>query len=562
VNVLRLYLWKEWREHRLALGVVGASALVLAALSRQFTPRSFLGDPLYPLLAALALVLIALLAVGAELLAERRGGTLAWLERLPAGLTAPFWAKLAFHVVVTLAAAGLGIGLALASAWTRGVAAELPDEAGIALLLVLAGAVGLWTFAASSWTSRSILALISALFVLAGLGAPLWFLGLGGYRLQAGLVTGSLTLVLLGALPSAWLGFVYAGRLGRGPGRASLLGVGAAAAVFLPFWGWGAWELHERDRFGPELAGFAIQQAVVTDDQQTAFVQAWAPNGRWYEESVPSTVLRVDLASGRSEPITRGAVTLWRKVEDTADGRSGDSVQIYDHESQTSLAFSAASGAPLGTKEARVSTSRFAQRRGWLHASAPFRLATTLVDQATGVVVHPATLGLPRDAEVWSDLGHWFVVSREGMFRLDPETKTVTRAPWMDEIDRDFGPRLPDGRFFGVLSNGGVVLVDPAAETVTPLEGADEGYDVYRAYGRGPFQEDEVVLLQVSGRVYRFDEAGLRLVPVPFLSSEPFMNPNRVITSADGFVFAQTEPTLVRLDPVTGATEQLFPRPR
>lgn len=560
MSTLRLYVWKEWREHRLALLMVALIAVGIMSGAWFVVPLGVLHDPLFPSVSGLVGVLLALLAVGGELLSERRSSGLNWLERLPAGHATPFWAKLLFHVPLTLAAGLLGIALAFVAAWTRGVAPETVDDLGLALLL-LGALFSLWTFAASAWSSRSVLALFSAGFVLAGLGVPIWYLGLKGYQMQPWEFWTGVTLLLVGWFPSAWLGFVVAGRFGRGPGLGGALGFSAAVASFLPFWGWSAWQLHERDRFDPDLAGFEIRSAVVTDDVRTAFVEAWVRNDHWHPEAIPASVLRVDLEDGTWETLLQGDVRLAPWNFNTADCREADNVHIYARGEQTAeFTFYLASGKPVGAKDELLPTSRCGLRRGWLTGRAPFRADSTLIDVIDGTVLHPGDLRLPPDAKVWSDLGRWFVISlREGASRLDPTTGVLERAEWLDVLDDEFGPRLPDGRFFAPLRTGGVALVDPGNALVTPLIDEERIKSVYRAYGRGnlPFEEGEVVLLRTSFNVLRFDSVAETLVSVPFLRND------RAIGSArDGSVFALTDAALVRLDPASGATTQLFPRPR
>lgn len=557
MNSLRLYLWKEWREHRFALLGAALTCVALVAGAWPLVPPHALRDP-YPSLALVFALGIVLLAVGGELLSERRPGGMAWLDRLPAGLAVPFWTKLVFHATTLVAAGFLGIGLAFGLAWLRG------ETQGFVVpgptLIFLAVLFGLWTFAASSWSSRSVLALFSAAFVLAGLGLPIWYLGLQGYQIRLWEVLAGAALLFVGWLPSAWLGFVTAGRFGRGPGRSGLLGFSAAVACFLPFWGWSAWQIHLRDRFDPQREGFEICSAVVTEDERTAFVEAWMWSERWDADALPRSVLRVNLEDGSSQLIRRGDVTMIPTRMCSEDCQKADNIVVHVRQtSEPEVGFYLASGAPMGTQDVVRLPFRCPERRGWLMTSAPFRAESTLTDQCTGKVLHPAELSLPSDAWLWSDLGNWFVISpRQGAFLLDPDSNVLERAEWLDSVSERFGPRLADGRFFAPLRAGGVGLVDPRRAQVTQVVGGERVERVYRCHGYGnqPFEEGEAVLLRTSEGEYRFQPAPERLEPVPFLH-----DPHIPIGSArDGTVFVTVGNGLVRYDIDSGKETRLFPR--
>ena len=193
-------------------------------------------------------------------------------------------------------------------------------------------------------------------------------------------------------------------------------------------------------------------------------------------------------------------------------------------------------------------------------AYAPFSPNTTLTDEFTGRFLRPRDLALPPDARIWSDLGNWFVISqREGAFLLDPDTGALQHAEWLDPVSENFGPRLPDGRFFVPLRKGGVGLVDPTRKTVTCVLG-DETDDLFRPQlgPYAPFERGETVLLSCSrGRTYRFVPETETLELVPFLD-----DPVRVVGCVNDSVFVREDGCLARFDLETGERTQLFPRPR
>lgn len=563
MKTLRLYLWKEWREHRLALLAV---VLICAAMKVGywfFTPRRFDGDPLFPAVSSMSAVLVMLLAVGGELLSERRSGGLTWFERLPAGLGAAFRAKLVFHCATILAAGALGLGLAFAVAWLRGVAQKGVDDSGFLMLFVCA-LFALWTFSASCWSSRAVLSLFSAGFVLGGLGLPFWYLTLHGYRMDPWEFWAGSALLFGGALSSAWLGFVAGGRRGRGPSMAAGLGFSAAIACFLPSWGWGLWQLHERDRIDPHASGFVIDSVVITDDERTAFAHAWTQNERWKPESMPTYALRITLEDGSWTQVGPRNAQVFppMKVCRTSNSDVDAIVRVYEPGSQASgLQFDLATGAPLSAEEPR--TIQFwwkcAETRGWIERRAPFRPGYPIEDLFTGKSVDLSALSLPEDAKVWSDMGIWYVLSAiDGSFLLDTDSGERTRAEWLDGIE-SFGPRLPDGCFFVPLVSGGVGLADPRQASVTPLVEGGRVENVSRANGHLPFQNGEVVLLRTGEDVYRFDEASGKLEPMPLLRGKRLVGSTR-----DGSVFAVTgnKHLLVRVDLDSGEQELLFPRAR
>ncbi len=559
MRTFRLYVWKEWREHRLALLAVAGIAIVLMAGAWFLAPSQVLRDPLFPSSACLVVVLIALLAVGGELLTERREGGLRWLERMPAGLVTPFWSKLSLLLVTIFAAGALGIGLAFATAWTRGVA---PEEMGALGLVVLALSVhfALWTFAASGWTTRSVLALFGAGFVLAGLGAPIWYFPMKGYRFQNAELVAGTAILIVGALPSGWLAFVTTGRLGRARSLGSLLGFAAAVGSFTPFWAWGLFQLHQRDRMDPQLEDFQVLSAVVTGDGRTAFVEARVWSERWELEALPRAVLRVDLATGGHDVMIRENAVLMSRWLGTDDCERAGLVEVGTRSTgESRQTFDLATGSQASATIRLIPPYRCEDLRGWLHAAAPFREGHVLTDEFTGKAVLLRSLSLPRDASVWSDLGLWFVMSwSAGAFRLDPDSGALEAADWLAEVSGEFGPRIADGRFFAPLQEGGIALVDPRRERVNVLL---VDADIDRVLRRGghplaPFGEDEIVLLAAQERTFRFDPQAetLELVSLPPWAQVLLCTPGGEV------FFKEGKKHIARLDLATGVTTRLFPR--
>jgi hypothetical protein len=552
VNTLRFYLWKEWREHRLALLAVALiSATMMCGFARFFAQQRILQDPMFPGVSCVVVVLIALLAVGGELLAERHADGLTWLRRLPAGLPTPFWAKLAFHGATTLAAGFFGLALAFAAAWMRGAAQEGPDANLALAVLFLIALFALWTFASSSWSSRSALALFSAAFVLAGLGSPVWYLTSRGYQPDSWELTAGALLLLAGALPSAWLGFVTAGRFGRGSRLGSGLGVAAAVVSFAPFWAWGLFQLHQRDRMDPQLEDFQVLSAGVTSDGRTAFVEARVWSERWEVEALPHAVLRVDLSSGEFESLGRGKVTqYWMASPDCHPYR------VIELRSERGVTWLDADSGRAVPEDVRVSPlHRCPNLRGWI---GPVRQTDRITDSITGKTVRPSELDLPSDAWILTNRGAWFVVCESGSaFTLDPDSNRLERAEWLDPASWWFGPSLPDGRFFVPLRSGGIGLVDSVRQEVRQLDATEDSAVILRPWSgfQIPFTDDDAVVLWTGARLYQFDRINETLQPLPI-----FPHHLKGVASIGNELYAIDQDRIVRYTLPNLEKTVLFPR--
>ncbi len=562
---LRTYFWKEWREQRQALFLSQGLLLVaFVAGIYLFVPSRLLSDPHFSATAALCFFLGTLLAVGGELLSERRSGGLAWLERLPAGLGQAFAAKLLFLaalflviVVFDYLVAAVALGLHAAS---RGV--ELEDcTTGLVLLLkewsaaalFLGAPLALWTFATSSWSSRSVIALFGAGFVLALFGAPLWYVLWNGYRPQKPWeLVAAWSLITGGALVSAWQGFVRGGRLGRSAGAAALRGLGVAALAFVPIWCWAGFRLYQREHIEPYAPGFAIQRAFVTRDGSKAFLEVSTYSRLWADRSIPDFVLQVDLDTGSWRQV--GA----RNARVTAV-RGGEVYDIKDPLREEGVTFSALDGVPVEIEEPLSADAPDRERAGrWHLAHAPGYTETSIRCPITSRCYSLEAYSLPRDAKLWIGRPGWFVDSpKEGWSELDPDRGARRSLPWLRDVDQ-LGPALPDGRFFAALSSGGVGLVDCASARVSKVFTSEPLHYLWNAYtgDTRPFAEDQVVLLGTGQGILRFDEGRSLCEVVPLISA------GRLVCSLEdgSIIYHSLEGALWHLDPRTGERRQLFPR--
>jgi hypothetical protein len=297
VNVLRLHLWKEWREHRLAL------LAVTLTCTAMMTGAWIFRAPSLPMIWGVIAVLVFLLAVGGELLGERRSGGLAWIQRLPSGLGPAFCAKLVFFLTMAtlVAAQGYGAGWLLECLRDRRSGGLQQD---IELFVVAVAVIwGVWTFAVSTWTLRGGLSLLAAALVVCVLGFPIWRVLEAGYRPASSQLWALSGALASSALVGAWLGFVHGARLGRGTLSSAVFGLGPALPVLLVVSLWSAARLEEREALDPLAKDFIVRWRMITDDGRTAFVAAKHERRRWASDSMPLHALRVDLEEGSFEPL-------------------------------------------------------------------------------------------------------------------------------------------------------------------------------------------------------------------------------------------------------------------
>lgn len=354
MNVFRLYLWREWREHRTSLVALFLALPILAALITQSLSRRTLADPWVTCALALAFVLIVLVAVGAELLGgERRGSGLRWLERLPGGLGSAFGAKLALLVASAGAAAGCGFATTRLIALARGATAvawdrEVTDALSFAVVLVV------WAFACSAWTLRGGVAFLAAALVLALIGYPAWRVVAEGYIISPIELRTAVALLACGGICSAVLAFMLGSKHGRGTGVAALFGLAPALPLLGLSFGWSFDRFQDRDRIDPRADDFYIEDSWVTADARRAITLVYHDSHRW--NRLPRHVLVVDLDDGSWEEAGRRFVSSEVVSERTENGPARDTqLVIWLEENERALVFDLDDGTPLhDRKKSRI----------------------------------------------------------------------------------------------------------------------------------------------------------------------------------------------------------------
>jgi hypothetical protein len=451
-------VWREWREHRTTLLTLACALPLLAVGVSRVLARRTLDDALVQNSFVLAFVVIALVAVGGELLGvDRRGNGLRWLERLPSGLGAAFCSKLVTLLVTSVLAAGLGLGTIRAIGLVRGAQADFSElellEYAPAVLAVV-----LWTFACSAWALRGGVALLASAAVLGFVWFPLIHLVTReGLRLTDGELRTGVALACVTALTAAWCAFARGGRLGRGTGWPTLfVWLNALPMLGLSSY-WAVDAVRERDRLDPMDEDFRLLETTVTDDGRVAFVAAQDELSRWSGEFNPVHWVRVDLERGTHEILGQHLASgfLWR--ESTGGLYEQHLLVIEQVESESPLAFELKSGqAVTWSDEAGVDNDvRWrglgqylrGQRRADDVIVDPFRarqFAGSLVSAGEELLVRPGRwLCMPAGEWDWS----W----------LDPETGERTPTEWAGEPLVLFA----DGRILLAHRELGLQLIHP-----------------------------------------------------------------------------------------------------
>jgi len=345
VNTFRMQLWREWREHRVALLMLLTVLPLLGCMAAWVPPRAVLADPLVQSGAALTFVVVLLVATGGELLGlERRGPGLRWLERLPSGLNTAFLAKLLFLALTTTVVAVYGLGVERSLALLRGVTPKaihwepFSFVAGVSLVV--------WTFACSAWALRGGLSILAAALVLAVIGFPVWRVSDAGYTPTTAELATLLALLVPGALLGAWLGFVRGARRGGGTLGSALFGLAPAAAVLALSAGWSGMRMAERETFDPRAPGFLWHTVMVTNDGRVAFVHGQNQARGWKLDAMPEYALRIDLEHGSFETLGRSPKQFRRDHADERGLYEPDELVVVLEGQELPLVFDAEHGEP------------------------------------------------------------------------------------------------------------------------------------------------------------------------------------------------------------------------
>jgi hypothetical protein len=566
VSTLRAHLWREWREHRLALGAL-AVLLPLALTATAFTlSRGVLRNSLFPTLSSLFAVLAMLLAVGGELLGERRGPGLRWLERLPGGLAAAFRAKLVFFAGALLVSAGYGYCLAAALARLRGVGPLLASENASWFLsdrfLFLAGAViALWTFACSAWALRGGLSLLAAGLFVCALGYPYPWLPSEGYLQTDGELRLTEVLLLAGGLLAARAAFVTGSRTGRNRLASTLFGLGIGLPLLAPIWGWALLQLRERSRFDPTAEDFSIEQLLISTNGARVFLTGRNQSKRWTYYSMPKHALAIDLQDGRWQGLGEQEASFlaaYPELLDATDLFRPERFILVPEGRPASIEF-----------DARTGEQRTHQPDGW--PSEEYQLV------GLGGLFAPKGLRelqvydcsrqriierVPVD-DIYSDLivrpGRW-LFREHGLgpwFWFDPDDDTREPTGWSE--DTGVHGLLPDGRLL-LLSRDAVdqplrwFVLDPEAGTQHELQLPATDSDILYGSTR-LFEPGQAVVLDNGSRLFLLDLATLATRPLDVPRQTRFL---RTLDDGSAIVLDEDQ-RFVRLDLASGERRVLFP---
>jgi len=246
MRALGLCLWKEWREFRaVAIGILVAVPLLLAISGFVIPSKSF-ADPNvgrgFTLLGALGALGMTLFALTTDLFAgEVRRGRIPFLDRLPVGLRASFFAKALVFLIGTSGAFFYGFAVAsLITDW-RGGSAPLteflwkkefwPSVHYVLQPQVLIGAIAVWgVFPIACMAPRGVLTLPLAALVLGGLAVgvlgAMEYTGVPFPEMRNAFRSwGMQAFLFVAVLGTAYLAFVRGYRAGGGWPRAMRAGV-------------------------------------------------------------------------------------------------------------------------------------------------------------------------------------------------------------------------------------------------------------------------------------------------------------------------------------------------
>jgi len=319
MRALGLCLWKEWREFRsIAVGILVAVPLLLAIAGFLIPVKAF-ADPNvgrgFTLLGALGALGIALFALSTDLFAgEVRRGRLAFLDRLPAGLRAPFFAKALVFIIGTTGAFLYGFEIAsLITGWKGGSVSLTeflmkrvywPIPGRVVSPQVLFLALFVWgVFPVACMAPRGVLTLPLAALIfgslVAGFLSVLAYTGLPMREIEKSLFSWGMPYLFAAVSVTAYVVFVRGYRAGGGWPRAMRIGIALfLIAAIVP--------LVPSARAAMIVAGWAegesrVAMAYLSRDGNYAYLSRYSRvSGR---NSVGLRGRRVDLRTGGAETL-------------------------------------------------------------------------------------------------------------------------------------------------------------------------------------------------------------------------------------------------------------------
>jgi hypothetical protein len=494
-------LWKEWREQRrslLALIPVVPLLLFLASLWRE---HDLLADPALPLCAAAAGMLVCFMAIGGDLLprdmpAERH----AFLERLPAGTTPVYLAKLALFSASILLAALWGYVIAILVHAPGALWPAVPTHerfllgAGIPIFAFFA-----WSWAASLWVPRGALAPFAGAIAVVTLCWPLWlyFVGQRTLAARAWEPAAFALSCLLGAGLAGWATFVVGRRREGTPRRSTMVGIGVAALVMLPSWAWTGWRWYAATNLRPGSSEFTILNAVLGADGRFAFLTASQADGKDEAWRLPQTrhALIIDLESGEWRDAGGPGTSFYPEFASQEQRRIAghgpyETVRLHREDQQSADSFfEGRTAEPLPGPPLRLHASEASRPWGesGMNALVPCGLGLLLSEVENGRVSEggwwdPSRKRVYRKDELFESSrsvevlvrpGPWVIRERrDSPWRsLDPDTGERHPFSCLDPGDQ-IGPMLTDGSLL-VVHAGRPARFDPQSDSLTPISFAD-----------------------------------------------------------------------------------------
>lgn len=315
MSVFATYLRKEWRDQRSGVVAIaiGLPLLVVVAGIAAFAGHATVLDETgrQPAVASAIGVLFAALAVSGELLSgESRRRRLRFLERVPASLRGAFAAKLTFHLATIALTALYAAALACVIALLRDGA--LPQVAFDLRWPLAACGAALWIFAVSAWVPHGALALPAAAIAIAAVAWPiaLLFGAVEFVRPATWEVWACASVVVLGALVSAYAAFVVGLRRGGSHAFAASVGLASAAIVLAPAWAWGWMRVTRAAHVDPFDRDFVIQNCWLTANGHGAIVYAERLRQSPGDSYRQGERLDIDFANGTFERVDADAPDL------------------------------------------------------------------------------------------------------------------------------------------------------------------------------------------------------------------------------------------------------------
>jgi hypothetical protein len=409
------------------------------------------------------------------------------------------------------------------------------------------------------------LAFAAGTLLAGGLGFPLLAFGFTDYRFEAAELVVAVTLFLGGALVSAWLGFVHGQSLGRGLGRAARIGGGSGVLALAPIFGWGLFQLRERDAFDLASPDCWIEDSWVSADGRVAVVTARMALPRW-RYTRPARVLRIDMVEREVVDLSVESPRLghtYTHIEQPGS-RVPAVLRVLSSSGESVHWFAEADGAEVPVAERKGLGSHLLWLEpaglGWEYRD-DRRDGVRYLDPYTGVDLSRSELGIDSWAEVTIGPAGWWICPADAqpMFynaqadKLEqrPELAHVMCAKLM----------LPDGRLFVVLGDDSLGLVDLPSGEVEPVLAPREVDWIWDSFE--PPLPDDPLLFRAGVDNYRLDverRAFVRLdASYEGCIVRCLADHDLVILTEEGFVRRDDETgartTLVRFDELTLTTE-------